>query len=919
MSTIDDKYQQLKSSGLDLGPDKHPGAPDISAGFGGVYREYQNGNIYFHPGVSPEAHEVHGGILSLYLAHNGPGTDSKTGQRFFGFPKTDELKSVNETPVSTFEFGAIYWTQGTGGVTLTGAAYQAFLAGGVNVIGLPLTQNLAVGGGEAIYCERGIAWATAVVPNGTLIGYLEPPLLGTPAVINPTPTTEQVASTGHIAAALITGVVTGLPTGITIQPYLADMIVYRGIPSVTYDALLQHQPNLFADLCAGRFSLINTGARNNRIALDCAVSNVTFSSPTSVWVTCKLAFATSDTVLDSTLYDLELTIPNDSGFYPLSPHSVYLKKDWTNFGLLHITDLHLSLRNEALRAQLYAAGLKDAGDNYANCQDQFRDFIRYANHLHSIGLAHGIMATGDLVDYYLEPGDDETAGNFRRMRNMILGKPFDTGVAVGEELLLPIFTTFGNHDHRLNEYPLHFKITVAKDAFEASLAIAVAAGIVFDPVVGLIVGGVLGVVSWILEENNDLTFDIRESDTFDLEEQEVDKILGSIPSFDAGQFGDLLRFLQVAGSYPYFEKYFGSRNRTVALGPHRLVLLDSGPDAGVPANASVGTIADLLLNYLRGTVDPNTIEIATGCPNSTGYVDSQLDLVRQAIQEAGPQALVILGVHLPPVAPTHGYNDYCRETEHPTANPADILDYVAANKLQADGWSGSGTPYFKTGDVKNSLDFGIGVGGALDLLKICAGAGLARPIDLLLCGHHHDRVEYRVRWDIPTSQLQYFMDFYTENPSAYFSSRTYTSDPKNSGTLYRIVVDPKAPLGGAHSELVDGNLHPAQAYHVLTVPPYASPLNSTPDPAAWWQAHRPLLLQTAALGPIDPRQRYADALADPTFQGFRLMVVRQNVIHHIHYVTIRAMRAANFVLPFENEDREIIIPVIPIAPVFASA
>jgi hypothetical protein len=48
------------------------------------------------------------------------------------------------------------------------------------------------------------------------------------------------------------------------------------------------------------------------------------------------------------------------------------------------------------------------------------------------------------------------------------------------------------------------------------------------------------------------------------------------------------------------------------------------------------------------------------------------------------------------------------------------------------------------------------------------------------------------------------------------------------------------------------------------------------------------------------------------------MVVRQNVIHHIHYVTIRAMRAANFVLPFENEDREIIIPVIPIAPVFAS-
>jgi hypothetical protein len=42
-------------------------------------------------------------------------------------------------------------------------------------------------------------------------------------------------------------------------------------------------------------------------------------------------------------------------------------------------------------------------------------------------------------------------------------------------------------------------------------------------------------------------------------------------------------------------------------------------------------------------------------------------------------------------------------------------------------------------------------------------------------------------------------------------TRTFTSDPKNSGMPYRIVVDPKAPLGGTHSELVDGNLHPAQA------------------------------------------------------------------------------------------------------------
>ena len=124
-------------------------------------------------------------------------------------------------------------------------------------------------------------------------------------------------------------------------------------------------------------------------------------------------------------------------------------------------------------------------------------------------------------------------------------------------------------------------------------------------------------------------------------------------------------------------------------------------------------------------------------------------------------------------------------------------------------------------------------------------------------------------------------------------------------------------LRGTHSELNDTALHPAQTYPVLTMPPYAAPLNSATNASQWWQAHRPLLLLTAALGPIDPRQRYGDELPDPTFQGFRLMVVRENAIKKNHYITIDEMRTANFVLPFEAQDThpKPVIPLVPINPV----
>src|SRR5690606_10319600 len=110
-----------------------------------------------------------------------------------------------------------------------------------------------------------------------------------------------------------------------------------------------------------------------------------------------------------TLYDICVRVPGGAT-HPIFPHSLYYARQWEDFGILHITDLHVSRRNEGYRARLVAAGRVDASREYANFQDGLKDFIRYANHLHEEGLADVVLATGDLIDYVLEEGDAAVNG-----------------------------------------------------------------------------------------------------------------------------------------------------------------------------------------------------------------------------------------------------------------------------------------------------------------------------------------------------------------------------------------------------------------------------------------------------------------------------------------------------------------------------
>ncbi|HET6262409.1 MAG TPA: hypothetical protein VFG99_09255, partial [Chloroflexia bacterium] len=260
-------------------------------------------------------------------------------------------------------------------------------------------------------------------------------------------------------------------------------------------------------------------------------------------------------------------------------------------------------------------------------------------------------------------------------------------------------------------------------------------------------------------------------------------------------------------------------------------------------------------------------------------------------------------VHGPPLNPSGDeYAHYFRETEHPTADPEEIIGYLRRRDalafrhrgvlpIPADvdevykSWPRTGTPFFKRGGVGDLLDYGISRGSADEFLCLCAGEGASRPVDLVLCGHIHRNVEYRVGLD-PDGETLFYMDFYSENPPTYYSTVCNMDIQSDDGVLRKgdqihIEVEENAQPGAAPT--------PAQPGHGrLAVPPYATPLNSAADPRAWWEERRPLVMQTAALGPIDTNQR-AD-MPNASFQGFRVLSVEGDTIVKISYVTLAELR-----------------------------
>jgi hypothetical protein len=608
---------------------------------------------------------------------------------------------------------------------------------------------------------------------------------------------------------------------------------------------------------------------------------------------------------DRSLYNIAVRLPNGSAA-AIGLHAIYAKKDWQNFGILHATDIHITGRADAIFFALRSLGRNESAEAFNNMNDEFRDFIRYANHLHDQGLIDLIVATGDLVDYQFE-GDvnapSELGGSFLLFELLLRGSsPSPRGTPV-EELRVPIFTTLGNHDYRKVPYGLLVDIDVPLHS---------------DPT-------------------------IANYEHFNLTEADVEALQGGKPTISSDE---ALAQVRVNQPHHYFKRINtvaadGGSSYLVRLGPsHRIVILDSKYDIGI-----IEGEWDAFKVEVLGIGNEDKKSFADATPNQVGVSDTHLSLLSQALTEAGGDGVVITGIHGPPINIQGAqFAPYFRETEHAFADKKDIITYLL-RQVPGDFFGSFGTPggvqlsgggeitgilwdsaekrardshpgwmnslrqaFFMSGPVDDLLDRDVSKGRIDDFLKLCAGVsvpGLAapRPVDLVLCGHGHNHVEYRVQWDTAGNRMLYFMDFYTENPSEYYATRKGSFDFGNRRV--EVLIRSGAPIPGTPENNIQDPRWDGEEL-TLRTQPFGDPLNSARDKAAWWAQRRPLLMETAALGPIgsgsNDRFEPGKRKPNPIFQGFRVISVKGKNISSIRNVTLRELRANNFKLPWEDAE-----------------
>ncbi len=920
---VDGHYHALRNRGLDLG---NALAPLTASGSGGFVRRYARGNIYWHANTG--AFEVHGGILTRYLNGGGPGANPATGVRELGYPTSDEHASDDgEYPVSNFEWGTIAWVPGTGGVRLFGPLFNAWrsLGGVLGALGAPMLDVTRLSGGSAAWFERGVLWH-ADGSDAVLIGVLIAPQLGCPQLVDPQQPvfTQWVRFSGAIAA-------------LDSHPTLAadlwrDRLVLVPIAGAPSQATVELAPSARA-LGSGTERLLDFTAHAPH-PMD--GGGVLARVVTGLEVAGGVVADAGSPLVRRTLYSLALRSPGRAPIV-ISPHCVYARSDWATFNLAHITDLHISRRIESYRKTLRAAGV--AEDNIAllnNWNDAFRDFIRYANHLHSAGLLDAILATGDLVDYVREVGDHPHGpGNFRLFENLVRGQAPspDRESPPSEALRVPVFTSLGNHDYRANPYPLLFKVKISTGSILGEIPFIGDAledlfdgvGNIIDAIPGL---GLIPLVDPIAALSLGLQDTQRQYQGLNVTAPEAQRLIGLRRRNDPSYYIPVLKPEVAAksvlvdpamrdGTHYYFRRLNRRRSYTVPFGINRVVMLDTRHDKDITTSVTDGLITKL------GFGTESSENFMAGSPDSVGIDTGELALLQRAIGQAGAAGFVVVGMHAPPLNPMNNEMlAHFRETMHGVADVKQVTAFlrrvapagvVAPNGLPLPtaltahaSWPRNGTPYFHIGTVEDLLDYGIAIGQQEELVKLFAGASGARPVTLVLSGHGHRRFDYRLRWNAQASKVEFYTDHYLENPPSYYPMRLAGDKwwVKDAARRYLVPVEAGAPVTGAVHQITDNR--PGAVWKDLStfnVPPYASPLASASTPAEWWRAHAPVVVQTAALGPGSNTRADKDTNADvpgPNFQGFRILQVASNTITRVRYITMPELRAAGFRLPWER-------------------
>ena len=324
----------------------------------------------------------------------------------------------------------------------------------------------------------------------------------------------------------------------------------------------------------------------------------------------------------------------------------------------------------------------------------------------------------------------------------------------------------------------------------------------------------------------------------------------------------------------------------VNLGPHRVVMLDSGHDIELPTSST-----DAVLTVLNRA--PEGMGVAYGnSPNSLGVTGKMLKEVVDTLHKTPDEGLFIVGIHAPLFNIWGGEHPYfLRESQraaHSTMPPVRSGASAREECLTSVPTRAASFRPLRPGRQQPQLRqarLAFRADGLRrlercqpELLRALAGIGQRRRADVVLQGHIHHYNEFRLGTE--GDEVVYYTDFYTGNLASYYATRFVSqwkgaAPPLHAETaVAHVEFATDAPNGNLPSDVPV----PAGFKHVVSVPPYRTPLSSAPDPAAWWAHHRPLVLQTEALGPV----------ANLTDQPQRIpsITVKAGVIQRIDFVSM---------------------------------
>ena len=593
----------------------------------------------------------------------------------------------------------------------------------VENLGEPLTGVYSIPDGQARLYERGMT------VNGVIVSFAFP-MIGRPSIV-----------TGTSASA---------------SPFGPDAINFR-----LGDSQLGQIAPMIQLALAGRLSLVPTRQATGRVPLTIgpAVIVTPEKRPGAGGIVIPAVYGMSVTTAalqERQLYDVAVLA--DGGQWQIvAPHAVYHRRTWTDFGIAHITDIHVARRIDRFRELLVQAGRAGAAQRMFNFNDRFRGFVRYANYLHSIGVLDVILAIGDVIDYIFEDDDDPAGGgNNEFMRKLILGQAPGPDFPDVEELLVPIFMVPGNHDYRKHPYKLLFDVHIRIFGFDKD----------------------------VTRIKNFPPYHLLQADALVL----ANALDGRAAGSDVENISppNAAWMVDVDPEIKGYKTYLADRRSyVVRLGKHRIAMLDSGYDVGMVTDV-IGALTALIAQQ-----DEDKVTFLGGSPNSEGVSPEELAMVSDALSEVPDDGLFVVGVHAPLCNPwKEEYPYFLRETQR-AAQPGQTQAFLArhdkapvyANSESVEqqverrhplwfpGERDDRAPTFVTRrDSQDLLDFGVSRGHADTLMGLLAGIGSRRPADVVLSGHTHNHNEFSVR-KTHTGELAYSMDFYTQNPFRYYPTR----------------------------------------------------------------------------------------------------------------------------------------------------